>query len=220
MMKASILPPTKPASSPRPTPSTIDSSHRREADEQRDARAVHDRREDVAALVVGAEQVAWPAALAPTPAAGARRAGPASPGRTGCAARPSVGEQRAEDADAARPPPRRSPPASVRKLCQTSPSKNRGQRRPRVATSARRAVAGHFTVIHLKNMKLSASCTSSTFFFIAQASACWCSGMWPTSSSWILNASRIIALRLACVGLGLRPSASARRPSGCCRRRG
>jgi hypothetical protein len=37
-------------------------------------------------------------------------------------------------------------------------------------------------VIHLKNMKLSASWTSSTFLLVPQASDCWCSGRWPMSA--------------------------------------
>ena len=49
----------------------------------------------------------------------------------------------------------------------------------------RGVVAGsraYLIVIHLKNTKLSASCTTSTFLRMPQASACWCSGMWPMSS--------------------------------------
>ena len=40
------------------TPSTIAKHHRREPDQQRNARAEHDRRQHVASLVVGAEQIA------------------------------------------------------------------------------------------------------------------------------------------------------------------
>jgi hypothetical protein len=47
--------------------------HRRAADEQRDARAEHERREDVAALLVGAEQVLGRAALHPRRAAASNR---------------------------------------------------------------------------------------------------------------------------------------------------
>src|SRR5690606_3415821 len=35
---------------------------------------------------------------------------------------------------------------------------------------------------HLNWLKLSANCTSETFLRVPQASACWCSGRWPTSS--------------------------------------
>src|SRR5687768_1409851 len=51
-------------------------------------------------------------------------------------------------------------------------------------------------LIHLKYMKLSASCTSSTFLLTPHASDCWCSGRVPMSSAWILKASLISSLRL------------------------
>jgi hypothetical protein len=71
--------------------------HRRQAHEERDARAVHQRRQDVAALVVGAQQVGG---LPPSSQAGGSRAstGSAWPGRRGCAAR-SRARTRADDAD-------------------------------------------------------------------------------------------------------------------------
>ena len=52
-------------SRPSVTPSAIANSTEADADQQRDARAVHDRREDVAALVVGAERKAAVAARLP-----------------------------------------------------------------------------------------------------------------------------------------------------------
>ena len=100
-----------------------------------------------------------------------------------------------------------------------APTRRARPRRP-PRPPGRRRTTSTSTVIHLKNMKLSASCTSSTFLLHAQASACWCSGMWPTSSWWILKASRDHRVALRLVGLATGSSASARRPSGCCRRRG
>ena len=43
-------------------------------------------------------------------------------------------------------------------------------------------------------MKLSANCTVSMLFFIPHASACWCSGRWPTSSWWIFIASACLTI--------------------------
>src|SRR5687768_12723812 len=61
--------------------------------------------------------------------------------------------------------------------------------------AARRRHHAHFSETHLKYIRLSGSCTRLTRVLKPQASACWCSGMWPTSSWWILKASRIRSLR-------------------------
>ncbi len=90
--------------------------HRRHAHHQRDARAVHQRREDVAALVVGAQQVLACCRPASRPAAAARRPAPAWSGRTGCAAPPSPANSRAEHADEGDRPPPTIAIGEVRKL--------------------------------------------------------------------------------------------------------
>ena len=152
--------------------------------------------------------------------------------------RDDAGEHRAEDADAGDHRRRPSPSASERKLnarrrrrgsAPSGPAPGRPAPPARQVAARRRRAAGqpagllrlrlqrdplegHVVVRQLHQARPSSLC--------AQASACWCSGMWPTSSWWILNASRIIVVALLLVGLATGSSASARRASGCCRRRG
>ena len=71
--------------------------HRREADEQRDPRAEHDRRQQVAALIVGAEQIFRPRRRPCRAEAPAHPSGSASPDRTDCAARPTARRARRQD---------------------------------------------------------------------------------------------------------------------------
>ena len=110
--------------------------HRREAHEQRDARAVDDRRQDVAALVVGAEQVLGAAAADPGRRQSRRRAGRAWPGRTGCAARPRARRARTRCTAARRRRDDRR--GRWRKLYQRSPSTKRAQRLRLVGRRQRR----------------------------------------------------------------------------------
>ncbi len=237
MMKASILPPTKPDSRPSADADHHRQHHRRQAHQQRDARAVHDGREDVAALVVGAQQVLARAALVPTPAAGARRDSSSVARSNGlCGATQGANSeqntQTARDhrgADRHRRVAEAVPDVAVEEACSASHAPFDEY----VATpcagaagfgaarrSSRHSSGAHLTLMYLNGMKLSASCTSVTFFFIAQASACWCSGMWPTSSWWILKASRDHGLRLAWSVSLLDLARSAHRAWHCCSCRG
>ena len=144
--------------------------HRGQADDQRDARAVHQRREDVAPLVVGAEQVLARCPPAPRPAAGARRRARAWPGRRGCAATPSrrtprrrcrrtaiaaaaiaTGERAKAVADIAVEP-------AGEGLVIIGEAAKAGPHRAGPRACVRRWTASALMLIHLKNMKLSASC--------------------------------------------------------------
>src|SRR5206468_359916 len=101
--------------------------------------------------------------------------------------RDPVGEQCAEDADEGdqrgTDRDRRMAKAVPRVTVEQAPQRARS----RSSVDARGGAHSAFTETHLKVMKLSARWTSSTVFFAPQASACWCSGMWPMSSWWILN---------------------------------
>ena len=97
---------------------------RRQADEHRDARAVHDGREDVAALVVGAEQVLGRAAL--FPGIGGRRASDSSSvARSNGLCGATHGANSALKMHTAATTAAPIAIGEVRKLCQTSPSKKR-----------------------------------------------------------------------------------------------
>ena len=68
-MTVSTLPPTNPLTSPSGHADEQAHDHGRDADQQRDARAVDDPAEDVAADLVRAERIGGVTALLPTPAA-------------------------------------------------------------------------------------------------------------------------------------------------------
>ena len=89
----STKPRTKPATSPRTTPTTSDGDHHREADEQREPRAVDEAREHVAAELVGAEQEA----SLPPSCPGRRHADEVAKLLDRRIGRDEIGEDRAED---------------------------------------------------------------------------------------------------------------------------
>jgi len=144
--------------------------HRRAADEERDARAEHQRREDIAALLVGAEQVLGRAALHPR----RRQHRIAQLERRQVeriVRRDDVGEQRSDEAkqrhdrgaDRGRRASKRMPEVAVEKAGPATRSGRRGRGLGSKVSPRRRGVAAgrgersgvaylDFNVIHLKYM--------------------------------------------------------------------
>ena len=113
-----------------PTPSTIDSSTARDADQQRDARAEDDRRQDVAALVVGAEREGRVAAVG-SHAGGVQRVQQVERWQVERVVRRDPGRERgAADADERTPRRRRSRTANAGSCSQRSLSAAERAARP------------------------------------------------------------------------------------------
>ena len=158
--------------------SSTDSSTDATPTQQRDPRAVHEGREHVAALVVGAEQVLRRAALHPR----RRQRRIAQLERRQVervVRRDPAGEHGAEDADERDGGRSRSPPASCGSCARRRRRETRQRpARPRdrgaaVAPSCRRCTAAaaglllRLHVIHLKACSCPPAAPASTFFFIA-----------------------------------------------------
>jgi len=147
--------------------------HRGHAHQQRDARAVEDRRQHISALIVGAEQVRQPAV-----------------GEPGRGQQRIVQRQRGQIEGTVRRDPRRENRAEDHHhRDQGCPDRDRTgtEAVPEVAIEEAGEGAVHFLAAaalpaalpapvsittYLNGLKLSASCTRLTFFFMPQASAC------------------------------------------------
>lgn len=181
--------------------------HRRQAHHQRDAGAVDQCRKNVTALIVRAEQIFGGAMLAPGgwqariaqfergQVKGVVRCHPAGKDRAEHAHQCNQGRHHRHGRGAEAVANVAVEPAGKcffhRKNQRHPPAHQAcGLRALRSTEKAKRETAwNQGRLIHLKYMKLSASCTSLTFLFTPQASACWCSGMWPTSAACRSNAS-------------------------------
>ena len=170
----------------------------------------------------------WCCPRPPRPAAGARRAAPASPGRTGCAARPRPANSAQNTQTSAIGRGQRSPPARCRKLYPTSLSSQpnsvlfiaaRSRAPPGRSGCGAHRIGTYFaplTDIHLNEHEVVGAAAparpSSSRPRPAPAGA---AAGGRCRRAWILKASLIIALRLVLSVSRLDRLASARRPSGC-----
>ena len=175
MMKASSAPAEVAGSKAQRHAERGETQHRREADAERDARAVHDGREHVAPLVVGAEQVLGCCPFS-VQAGGVKPSDRFSvalskglcgaiQGANSGAADADERQQRGEDGD------RRAAeaPGQVVLPGAPQPAGNRGHR-PGSSAAAQSMRAKR------DSGRSSALCTVVTFLFIAHGRSWWCSG--------------------------------------------